>query len=373
MPSPRRHSVEERTLPAAITSAAGLLTAAGAPPNSKYRSNEGATLLYSRLEKWDGTSRLVLAFHGHGATSNQFGMNAGPGAGCLALARTGRYVVLSIDGGPTTSEWGGPMAMSAINDARDWARTHGVMAGKYAEHGWSMGGLTVLNHMRRDPNCVGAWLWVPAIDLDYFNSTAGYVPDYGAALPANATWTSEISNNAVPYGAYRPAATLTAAANVPASTTPVGSGVTVNVDEGRRFNDCWKGRGTVGMGASSATYGSRDATHLYDVISTGAAFSPASGLGIGNGYATNHAGFNPYAEPGDFAPAVFGPTRKITLALSSDDTTIPPAMADAWLPKVGNPNIAPTAKSKTLGNHTNLFQFYTDADVVNFYDSLDWS
>jgi hypothetical protein len=61
------------------------------------------------------------------------------------------------------------------------------------------------------------------------------------------------------------------------------------------------------------------------------------------------------------------------MALTSDDTTIPPQMADAWLPKVNNPNIAPTAKSKTTGGHTNMFGFYTDDEIVAFYDSLDWS
>lgn len=367
------HSVEERTIPAAVT--VGGYPGWG-PPRTKYRSAEGSTIMYSRLEKWDGTSRLVLYNHGHGATSSQFGMNTGPGSGAMALARTGRYVVLSIDGGPTTAEWGCGMNMEACRDAVTWARANGAKAGKYAAGGWSMGGLTTLNWLRRDTQCMGAWLWVPAIDLSYFNSDAGYVPDYGSPLPANATWTAEISAN--PGGAYRAFTNTTAAVTIPAFGTPIGQGVTIPVQGAQRFNDGLfsRGRPLISIGGNIGgfpTYGRKDNTNFYDVIAAGVAMDIPSGSTAIQNYGGSDLGYDPYSEFTDFTPAAFGPTRKVALALTSDDGTIPPAMADAWLAKVANPNIAPTAKSKTLGNHTLMFQYYTDAEIVAFYDSLDWS
>lgn len=247
---------------------------------SKYRSAESQTLLWERNEKFDGTSRLVIACHGHGADSSQFGQNYGPGSGPLALVRTGRYIVLSIDaGGP--AEWGNNNSMSAITDAVTWARAHGARAGRYGLLGWSMGGWVCLNRIRQDAaNVAGAWLWVPATDADYFAMKAGYVPSYA------------------------PASTITG----------------------------WR-----------------------DEINT--AYTAQGG----------YAGSNPF----EFA-AYANLNVPTYLALASDDTTIPPGMADVWLSNVNNPSFFQSPKGKVTGNHTGLFDKFTDAEIVAHYDSLTW-
>lgn len=374
MAGPFKHSVEELTLPAGQAALVNMLGGPGNPPKTKYRTAEGSTLLYSRLEKWDGTSKLVIVNHGRSASSNQFGLNSGPGLGSMALARTGRYIVLSIDGGPTGTEWGSPMAMTANRDAITWAQSIGAAPGKYAALGWSMGGLATLVLAMKDPLLTGAWLWVPAIDLDYFNSTAGYVPDHGAGVANNATWTNEISSNSQP-GAYRAQSTSQGATVIPALGTPANQGATITLLDARRFNDGKRGRPGIGItSAPIITYGSKDDTHLYQCVSSAAGYTLPTGSACTQNFgAGSEVGHSPYKYPADFSPAIFGATRKINLALTSDDPTIPPAIADAWLAKVNNPNIKPTSKSKTLGGHASMFGYYTDQEIVDFYDSLDWS
>lgn len=112
----------------------------------------------------------------------------------MALARTGRYVVLAIDASGQTA-WSSPAALNDISSAVTAARNRGVKSGKYGLLGWSMGGLTVANRIKRDaPNIAAAWTWAPAIDLDYVYSTAGHVPI--ANVPA---WTTEVD---AAYGSY---------------------------------------------------------------------------------------------------------------------------------------------------------------------------
>lgn len=369
MPGPFAHSVEERTVPATYTL---ISTPPWGPPRDKPRPDEASTIVYSKLEKWDGTSRLVIANHGHGASSNQFAPNSGPGLGVMALVRTGRYIVVCLDGGPTFAEWASAMNMQANKDVITWARAAGVKSGKFAGLGWSMGGLTTLNLMRRYAELVGAWLWVPAIDLDYFNSTPGYVPDYGLSLPNNSTWSSEIS--AVPGGVYRAQSAVQSDVAIPVSFSPIGTGATITLADASRFADELKGRRLSASGGTlpNFSYYGKDATHLYDCISTGEGFTLPAGNLCTQNFGESDKGYNPYRDYLDYRPSAFGANRKIALALTSDDPTVPPAIADAWLTKVTNPNIA-LAKPKTLGGHTMMFGYYSDEEIVNFYDSLDWS
>jgi dienelactone hydrolase len=157
------------------------------------QAGEAAVWTYNVGELWDGTSRLVIALHGHGTagqdnfTPLQFNQNVGPGLVPMALALTGRYVVLGIEAAGAVS-WSKPAVMDRIDAAVTAARTRGVKTGKYGLLGWSMGGLEVANKIKRDhANIAVAWTWSPALDLDYIHSTAGHVP-----IANNAGWTTEV-------------------------------------------------------------------------------------------------------------------------------------------------------------------------------------
>lgn len=157
------------------------------------QAGEAAVWTYNTGELWDGTSRLVVCLHGHGTPGNdtltplQFNQNVGPGRAPMALARTGRYVVLGIEAAGATS-WSKPAVMDRIDSAVAAARARGAKLGKYGLLGWSMGGLEVANKIKRDAaNIAAAWTWAAMVDLDFAHSTAGHVPSAG-----NPTWTVEI-------------------------------------------------------------------------------------------------------------------------------------------------------------------------------------
>lgn len=161
-------------------------------------AGEAAVWTYNIGEQWTGTSRLVICLHGHDTTANlgalQFGQNPTVGLVPMALARTGRYVCLSIQAAGFAS-WSKPAALTAINSAVTAARTRGVKSGKYGLLGYSMGGLETANQLKRDAaNIAAAWTWAPAIDLDYVYSTNGHSP-----VANNATWTSEVD---AAFGSY---------------------------------------------------------------------------------------------------------------------------------------------------------------------------
>lgn len=163
-------------------------------------TGETEVVTYSTGEKWDGTSRLIIALHGHGTpgqdtvTPHQYNQNTGSGRGAMALARTGRYIVCSLQAGGATS-WSKPAVMTAIDSAVTALRTRGAYAGKYGLLGWSMGGLEVANKIKRDYSRIAAaWTWAPALDLDYVFSTAGHTPSSG-----NASWASEVT---AAFGSY---------------------------------------------------------------------------------------------------------------------------------------------------------------------------
>lgn len=239
-------------------------------------SGESACWMYNSGELWDGTSRLVVALHGHGGDSSQYNQNVASGEGPMALARTGRYVVLAIDAGGV-SAWSSPTAMADIQSAVTAARNRGVKSGKYGLLGWSMGGLTVANKIKRDaPNIAAAWTWAPAIDLDYVYSTAGHVP-----IANNASWTSEVNSA---FGSY------------------------------------------------AATAGFR----VHD--------EPASYQGLGVPWKIVHA---------------------------TNDSIIPQSVSTSFVAAVNDPHISMRTPD-VVGDHTNLFQYISDAEIVAHFDSGSW-
>jgi hypothetical protein len=161
---------------------------------------ETAAWTYNGEENWDGQSRLVIALHGHGTPgldsqgALQFAQNPTVGTVPMALARTGRYIVCSIQAAGAAA-WSKPAALTAINAAVTAARTRGAKTGKYGLLGYSMGGLTAANQLKRDAaNIAAVWTWAPAIDIDFAYSTGGHSP-----IANNGTWTTEINTA---FGSY---------------------------------------------------------------------------------------------------------------------------------------------------------------------------
>lgn len=250
--------------------------------SSAGTSGEYACWTYNAGELWDGTSRLIVALHGHGTAGQDavgsltFNQNLGAGAGAMALARTGRYVVCSIQAGGASS-WSKPAVMTAINAAVAAARTRGAKTGKYGLLGWSMGGLEVANQIKRDaPNIAAAWTWAPAIDLDFIFSTAGHTP-----IANNATWTTEATTA---FGTY----------------------------------------------AASAGYRVAD--------------EPASYRGLGVPWKIAHA---------------------------TDDSVVPQSISTSFVAAVNDPSISMRTPA-IVGDHTNLFQYIPDAEIVSHFDSASW-
>jgi pimeloyl-ACP methyl ester carboxylesterase len=153
-----------------------------------YQSGEGQLVSVAPSTPLNGTRKGVLCFHGHGADATQFAdANQPPAAFVKAMADSG-LIVMSIDEAGQTG-WSGPNVMTACTNAYNWLTgAGGAMTGKIGVMGWSMGGLTALNWIKRNPTKVGAaWLWAPAADLDLFNATSGYTPSYSTAYTGSPT------------------------------------------------------------------------------------------------------------------------------------------------------------------------------------------
>lgn len=153
---------------------------------------EGQLLAKDTHAALDGTRRGVLCFHGHAGDCGQYQpASTSLGAHVEALVDYLDVVVLAIDdaGG---AAWSDQTAMDRATDGYTYL-TARAKSPKILVVGWSMGGLTALNWIKRNPTLVAAaWLWAPCSDLDWANSTAAYSPAYGGTVANNAGWTTEI-------------------------------------------------------------------------------------------------------------------------------------------------------------------------------------
>lgn len=161
--------------------------------------------------KRDFTERAILTFHGHGAdayTWKQGTMGAPKFA--TNLAENG-WVVVSDDFGGNTP-WANDTAMADTDQVYQFAtQLTNALAPKCAPIvdlcGWSMGGLTALNWVKRNPTLVHrVILWCPATQITYFhnNNPSGY----GAEIEADyggAAWATNIAGHepAMEPAAYR--------------------------------------------------------------------------------------------------------------------------------------------------------------------------
>lgn len=149
---------------------------------------EDYLLHYNPSERFDGTSRLIITTHGHSGTASQWlQSHTFIGRHACALVRTGRYMVLAVSAAGGTA-WSDPAALSSITAGVTYGHTRGAATGKYGLMGYSMGGLTVFNRIKRDAaNIAGAMVWAPLTDLTWAHSGV------------NGTWTTEIETA---YGSW---------------------------------------------------------------------------------------------------------------------------------------------------------------------------
>lgn len=161
-------------------------------------STDGVMILHRKDEKFNGTSRGIVYHHGRGGTWKDIQ----PGAiqyQQQALAEAGFIVVAPDDAG---NLWSNPAAMTNVDVLVNWMRTAtttqgapstaglGCKTDKVAMLGYSMGGLTVLNYIKRNPTkVIAAQLFEPATNLDAFEANATYQSEILAAYGATAgTW-----------------------------------------------------------------------------------------------------------------------------------------------------------------------------------------
>lgn len=168
--------------------------------------NDKSLLCRARTTLQNGTRPAIICLPGHGANGFQSygpqGVNTFLGGYHFEQLAEAGYIMLAIDDATTAApEWGDAVAMSALDAAYTLATTTlGAKAGRVGLMGYSMGGLAMLNWIKRNPTKVAAaWGWAPLSDLDWANSTAAYVPTYGSALPNNAGWSTEIGVAYNPY------------------------------------------------------------------------------------------------------------------------------------------------------------------------------
>lgn len=144
---------------------------------------EAQLLVRHKRTKMDGSVPAILCCHSHNATLDQYTpgvpTEVDPGWHVWMLAQAG-YPLLAVEHGGQAG-WSNQAVMDRMDDAYAYAVAQGAKAGKVGVMGWSMGGLTALNWIKRNPTKVAAaWLWCPVTDLDW-------------ARTAQASWGTEIA------------------------------------------------------------------------------------------------------------------------------------------------------------------------------------
>lgn len=144
---------------------------------------EGQLLVRHKVTKMNGTVPAIVCCHSHNATLDQYTpgvqTDVDPGWHTWMLAQSG-YPLFAVEHGGLAG-WSNQAVMDRMDDAYAYAIAQGAKAGRIGLMAWSMGGLTALNWIKRNPTKVAcAWLWSPVSDLDW-------------ARTAQAAWGTEIS------------------------------------------------------------------------------------------------------------------------------------------------------------------------------------
>jgi fermentation-respiration switch protein FrsA (DUF1100 family) len=149
--------------------------------------SEAQLFVRHKRTKVDGTVPVIICCHSHNATLDQYTpgvpTQVDPGWHVWMLAQAG-YLLLAVEHAGIAA-WSNAATMARMDDAYAYAMTLGAKTGKVGIIGWSMGGLTALNWIKRNPTLVGAsWLWAPVTDLDWARTQSTWGTEITAAYPS---------------------------------------------------------------------------------------------------------------------------------------------------------------------------------------------
>lgn len=310
-------------------------------------------------------SKVIVFCHGANGSGYQAGIY--PIEAHVTALRDAGFVVLGVDHARINS-YADPDACRAMDDVYTYVTsTLGYSSTKIGLMGWSMGGGTALNWLKRQPSKVAcAWLWNPMTDLRYFRDASGsYTPAYGNLNGATQGGrTTEI--NAV----YAATSNAVGAYTIPASG---GAGITMTIttNTGKSFAD-GHNQGVVGkpeatVNAVAFTYtGKTDSTLIGCVSTTGSSISVTNGAAITSSYAKQSNGYRLYDEPASWRS--LGIPIKVVQA--SDDTTVPPGQnldaTNGWVAQVADANVTLRTPTPT-GGHVDAIATVPPSEVVAFF------
>lgn len=345
--------------------------------SSNYATDQ-SMLTVPRGQYTKSTTKCIIGCHGRNGDAVQYSPVSPLGPLAWYLVDNGRYALLSVDHARINS-WLDPDGIRAMDDALAYLTTLGFYTTRVGLMGWSMGGGLALNWAKRNPSRVsGVWCWNPVTDLRFFHDTSGsYTPAYPGtgATQAPTGWPAEIDT------AFAASTTSSGSVTIPASG---GAGVTVTVANAKGFTDQYRGatlgyaQATTTTPAGTFTYTSKDDTHLYGCVSTGAAISVTASTTVAQTYTQARTIHNPYEDYAGFRSQPF----KVKISQASDDTTVPPGMnndaTNGFVAKVADANVTSRTPHPT-GGHTGSLAGYggagapTVAEVQAFYDALTWT
>jgi pimeloyl-ACP methyl ester carboxylesterase len=306
-----------------------------------YAAGESQYLLRDRSTPINNTRRGVICLHGHGADSTVFmpgapGASSIPGNHARALAEAG-FIVMSIDAGGKYT-WASDACMSSMTSAYNWlTTTGGAKPDKVGLIGWSMGGLSALNWMKRNSSLVsGVELFAPATELDYFYN-----------------------------GSYRDEVDFAYSAVV---TNPSGSGTvnssasTINVTSTTGFPSS----GTLYLGSANglttvAFTGKTASSFTGCTTSPSFAYSSLMSVGRSGDFATNSSGHDPQDDASTYA----GLTNKVRIYQGSADGTVPPARTQNFITLCNNSNFELISLSGF--GHVDLFGAVSVTDTQRYF------
>lgn len=148
---------------------------------------EKQLLIHHKRTPLNGSAPAILCCHSHNNTLDQYtpGLptEADPGWHAWMLAQAG-YLVLAVEAAGQTA-WSDQASMDRLTDAYNYVIAQGAKAGKVGVMGYSMGGLTALNWIKRNVAKVAcAWLWAPVTDLDWARTQNTWGTEITADYPA---------------------------------------------------------------------------------------------------------------------------------------------------------------------------------------------
>lgn len=127
---------------------------------------ENTYLMYSKAERWNGTSPAVLAFHGATTSETWCTPIQGSGANHSYLQKLASKGYIVVSGMFSSDAWGNAAGTSGVLEAYNWTQANGAKTGKVGLYAGSMGVSVACNFWLSNQAKVGAYCFiVPAANL----------------------------------------------------------------------------------------------------------------------------------------------------------------------------------------------------------------